>query len=102
MSGAWSILDSKRINHDLTKPGSLEHPASQSQIGFDLTVQGLQTFTVQASNSYQSCMYMVFDLCLTVCGEDPRVSHLTSWLQCIGDCGMQLKCHECTVEANVA
>lgn len=51
MSGAWSILDSKRINHDLTKPGSLEHPASQSQIAFNLTVQGLQTFTVQASKS---------------------------------------------------
>ncbi|KAL0041250.1 hypothetical protein WJX77_010412 [Trebouxia sp. C0004] len=48
LPGAWSILDSKRINQVLTKPGSLEHPASQAHLAFELTIHGLQSFTVQA------------------------------------------------------
>ena len=48
-AGAWSIPDSKRINHSLTKPGQLSHPASQSQLDFKLTVSSLQDFTVQVS-----------------------------------------------------
>ncbi|KAL0045925.1 hypothetical protein WJX82_008659 [Trebouxia sp. C0006] len=51
LPGAWSILDSKRINHALTKPGSLDHPASQTHLAFDLTVHGLQSFTVQAAGA---------------------------------------------------
>lgn len=51
LPGAWSILDSKRINHALTKPGSLEHPASQTHLAFDLTVHGLHSFTVQAGGA---------------------------------------------------
>ena len=47
VSGAWSIPDSKRINHSLSKPGQLSHPASQRDLEFKLTVNSLQDFTVQ-------------------------------------------------------
>ena len=47
--GAWSIPDSKYINHSLTKPGQLNHPASQAQLVFSLKAEAPKTFTIQAS-----------------------------------------------------
>ncbi|KAL3134741.1 hypothetical protein ABBQ32_007741 [Trebouxia sp. C0010 RCD-2024] len=47
---AWTILDGKRINHALTKPGLLDYLASHSQIAFSLTCHGADAFTVKASD----------------------------------------------------
>lgn len=48
--GAWSILDGKRINHALTKPGLLHYPASHTHIAFSLIIHGSDAFVVKAGD----------------------------------------------------
>ena len=46
-SGAWSIKDSKRVNHKLSKPAVLKHAASQTDLHLSLVLHNATTFTVE-------------------------------------------------------
>lgn len=55
---AWTILDGKRINHALTKPGLLDYLASHSQIAFSLTCHGADAFTVKVGQPRGGTRYI--------------------------------------------